>query len=49
VINNRLANALRQAKNLIDYLEGEAFKQDDENQAEEMDEENPAPAQEGKN
>jgi len=28
IINNRLANALRQAKNLIDYLEVEVQKQD---------------------
>jgi len=28
IINNRLTNALRQAKNLIDYLEVEVQKQD---------------------
>ena len=31
VINNRLSEALRQAKNLIDYLENEVGKQDEDN------------------
>lgn len=35
VMNQRLANALRQAKNLIDYLEDAAAKLEQENNAQE--------------
>ena len=38
-MNNRLMNALRQAKNLIDYLENEMQKQDEEGMPEEAEEE----------
>ena len=35
ILNNRLMNALRQAKNLIDYLENEMQKQEEEGVGEE--------------
>jgi hypothetical protein len=39
IINNRLINALRQAKNLIDYLENEVQKNEEDNNQEEVEEE----------